>query len=145
MAGEQRSHVVVGVDGSPSSVAALRWALRYGAAMNCDVRMITAWDVPMSMGYPTIFDDVDWAGEARTVAEKALADTADLRSGVDVAADVVHGHPANVLVDAGKDAELLVVGSRGHGTAVGMLLGSVSQHCVHRAACPVVVVRAPAE
>jgi len=145
MAGEQQARVVVGVDGSPSSVEALRWVLRYATAMNRDVVMITAWDVPMSMGYPTVFDGVDWAGEARTVADKALADTADLRSGVDVTADVVHGHPANVLVDASKDAELLVVGSRGHGTAVGMLLGSVSQHCVHRAGCPVVVVRAPAE
>ncbi|MEU3985934.1 universal stress protein [Streptomyces sp. NPDC026672] len=55
---------------------------------------------------------------------------------------VVEGHPAAALTEAAKDAELLVVGSRGHGAFTGMLLGSVSHHCVHHATCPVLVVRA---
>ncbi|MEV0561406.1 universal stress protein [Dactylosporangium sp. NPDC049742] len=53
---------------------------------------------------------------------------------------MVQGHPAKVLLDAANGAELLVVGSRGHGTFTGILLGSVSQHCVQHAPCPVVVV-----
>jgi nucleotide-binding universal stress UspA family protein len=55
---------------------------------------------------------------------------------------VVQGHPAQVLLDAARGADLLVVGSRGHGTLAGMLLGSVSQHCVQHSPCPVVVVPA---
>jgi nucleotide-binding universal stress UspA family protein len=54
---------------------------------------------------------------------------------------VIEGPPARVLIDASQNADLLVVGSRGHGAFAGMLIGSVSQHCVHHASCPVVVVR----
>jgi len=141
MAGENRAQVVVGIDGSPSSIAALRWALRYAAATGGEVRAIAAWVVPVSFGYPPVYDDVDWPEMAGTILDKAVAETVD--AGVTVTPDVVYGHPANVLVEAGKTAELLVVGSRGHSTVTGMLLGSVSQHCVQHADCPVVVVRAP--
>jgi nucleotide-binding universal stress UspA family protein len=54
---------------------------------------------------------------------------------------VVNGHPAQALIDAANGADLLVVGSRGHGTFAEALLGSVSQHCVHHAPCPVLIVR----
>jgi nucleotide-binding universal stress UspA family protein len=54
---------------------------------------------------------------------------------------VVEGHPAPVLVEAAKGADLLVVGSRGHGEFSGMLLGSVSQHCTHHVSCPITIVR----
>jgi nucleotide-binding universal stress UspA family protein len=54
---------------------------------------------------------------------------------------VVQGHPAQVLLDASAGAELLVIGSRGHGGFVGAMLGSVGQHCVHHATCPVVIIR----
>lgn len=59
---------------------------------------------------------------------------------VPVLTRVLHGHPAQVLLDAAGGTQLLVVGSRGHGAFAGMLLGSVSQHCVQHASCPVVVV-----
>ena len=64
---------------------------------------------------------------------------------VSVSRQVVRGHPANVLVEASRGADLLVVGSRGHGTVVGMLLGSVSHHCVLHAECPVVVTHTASE
>jgi nucleotide-binding universal stress UspA family protein len=62
-------------------------------------------------------------------------DTAEFRE------SVIAGHPAQVLIDAAREAQLLVVGSRGHGGVAGALLGSVGQHCVQHATCPVVVVR----
>jgi nucleotide-binding universal stress UspA family protein len=60
---------------------------------------------------------------------------------VEVESEVVHGSAASVLIDASRDADLFVVGTRGHGGFAGMLLGSVSQHCLHDAACSVAVVR----
>ena len=54
---------------------------------------------------------------------------------------MVEGYPAPTLIDEAREADLLVVGSRGHGAFAGMLLGSVSQHCAQQAACPVVIVR----
>ncbi len=141
MADEQRSQIVVGIDGSPSSLAALRWALWHAAAVGSDVHAIAAWEVPATFGYPPAYIDVDWSEVARETLEKALADTEDVAPTVKVTADVVHGHPSNVLVAASKEADLLVVGNRGHSTVTEMLLGSVSQHCVHHAECPVVVVR----
>jgi nucleotide-binding universal stress UspA family protein len=81
----------------------------------------------------------------RENAEKVLADAisaaADPGSGVPVRALVLEGDPAQVLLDACDGADLLVVGSRGHGGFAEALLGSVSQHCVHHARCPVVVIR----
>lgn len=63
--------------------------------------------------------------------------------GVEICRILVEGDARDVLVKASRGAELLVVGSRGHGRAVGAVLGSVSSYCVHHAACPVVVVREP--
>jgi nucleotide-binding universal stress UspA family protein len=78
-------------------------------------------------------------------AEKVLADAIgmarDPGSGVPVLARAVEGNAAQVLLDASDGADLLVVGSRGHGGFTEALLGSVSQHCVHHARCPVVVIR----
>lgn len=141
MAAEQRPQVVVGIDGSPSSIAALRWALWHAAAVDSDVHAIAAWEVPATFGYPPVYVDVDWSEIARGTLEKALADTTDLESGVKVTGDVVHGNPSNVLFAASKEADLLVVGNKGHSTVAELLLGSVSQYCVHHAECPVVVVR----
>ncbi|GAA5104540.1 universal stress protein [Haloechinothrix salitolerans] len=141
MTDEQRTQVVVGIDGSPGSVTALRWALRHAPALGSDMHAITAWEVPATFGYPPVYIDVDWEGSARETLDKAIAEAGEVPPGVTITADVVHGHPSNVLVAASKEADLLVVGSRGHSTVAGMLLGSVSQHCVHHAECPVVVVR----
>jgi nucleotide-binding universal stress UspA family protein len=134
--------IVVGVDGSGPSKDALRWAARYAKLVGGKLDMVTTWDYPTSFGWiPPYPEDFDPQKEA----SRALAQTAEevLGSdpGVEVTATVTQGHPAPVLVDASRGASLLVVGCRGHGEFVGMLIGSVSEHCVANAHCPVVVIR----
>jgi len=134
--------IVVGTDGSPGSLEALRWALRQAQATAAEVRVLLAWEVVMTLDYLSELDDVDWADIARTAVEEAAAAEPDVS--VPISTEVVNGHPSNVLVEASKDADLLVVGCRGHGRVLEVMLGSVSDHCTHHAHCPVVVVRSPA-
>ena len=132
--------IVVGVDGSPASVDALRWAARQADAIGAAVEAVISWDYPSTSGMEFGSLDIDWAGNARA----ALADTLHvaLGSGADtVTSTVTRGHPVEVLVAAAQGADLLVVGSRGHVALPGRLLGSVSEHVAARAPCPVVVVR----
>lgn len=143
--GSERGFIVVGVDGSPSSVQALRWALGQARLTGAVVRAITTWDFPASYGWAVAGDDIDWEGSARAALERAVKEAVDDEATVPVEQDVVRGHPAHVLVHVAAGADLLVVGSRGHGGFTGLLLGSVSQHVVVHASCPVVVVHdAPA-
>lgn len=139
----RRNHevIVVGVDGSPGSVEALHWALRQARAMAAEVIAVAAWEVPTTLGFDLADDAVDWAAHARQTVDNALAEASHCEPSVTVTPRVIRGHAGTALVEESRDADLLVVGSRGHGTAVAMLLGSVSEFCVHHAACPVVVVR----
>jgi nucleotide-binding universal stress UspA family protein len=130
--------IVVGVDGSGPSREALSWACRQAKLTGAAVRAVIAWHYPDSYGYPIPVNDVDWPGLARQVVTDAIADLPDQGS---VTCLVVQGDPAQVLLDASSQADLLVVGSRGHGGFLEALLGSVGQHCVHHATCPVVVIR----
>jgi len=86
-------------------------------------------------------EDIDLEQATRDVLDRTLHETLGDTPTISVSMVVVEGHPAPVLIDQSQDADLLVVGSRGHGEFTGMLLGSVSEHCVSHAACPVVVVR----
>jgi nucleotide-binding universal stress UspA family protein len=137
--------VVVGVDGSAESVAALAWAARYASASGARVQALLAWHYPGAVGGPAM-DKAPASVHAAT--EQEMRDTLDgavakacpgKEPGVETR--IGYGHPAQVLIDASQDADLLVVGSRGHGSWTGMLVGSVSIHCVTGAHCPVVVVR----
>jgi nucleotide-binding universal stress UspA family protein len=135
--------VVVGVDGSAESVGALRWAAAYAAATGATLRAIFSWHYPGAIGAPPIGHAPESVTDevrqhmmdtlARAIAEGAPDIPVDQQLG--------YGHPAEVLVDASDEADLLVVGSRGRGAFTGMLVGSVSMHCVNHAHCPVVVVR----
>lgn len=142
--------IVVGVDGSPCSVKALRWAIHQAQLTAATVEAIASWEDPAtftySLGWDTDYADHEsWAAITERYLHEAVAGaTADLDPQVEVVSTVVQGHPAQVLLDAAKGAQLLVVGTRGHGTLAGLLLGSVSQHCVQHAPCPVVVVPADA-
>jgi nucleotide-binding universal stress UspA family protein len=140
------SHIVAGIDGSPSSLSALRWAIRQAGLTGAAVDAVIAWHYPVAAGgYGWAPTGMATAFDYRANAEKVLADAigtaCDPGSEVPVRARVLEGNPAQVLLDAADGADLLVVGSRGHGGFTEALLGSVGQHCVHHARCPVVVIR----
>lgn len=139
---ENERRVVVGVDGSVSSKAALGWAIRQAELTGAVVDAVIAWHYPGTYGYATpVADDADYEGLAAKVVADSIAEVSGPAGPVEVRPKVVEGHPAEVLLDASAGADLLVVGSRGHGSFVEALLGSVSQHIVHHALCPVVVIR----
>lgn len=133
--------VAVGVDGSPESISALRWAIDEARLRHGRVRMITSWSYPPR----TTNDDgefIDDRSERGAERIQAIALDAVPSDGVEVSGHLVQGPPASVLLDAADGADLLVVGSRGLGGFSGLLLGSVSSQVVHHAACPVLIIRA---
>jgi nucleotide-binding universal stress UspA family protein len=141
------SVIVVGVDGSEPSKEALHWALGEARLRQATLRAIYAWLYPNvgGRGYipPELLDRAVLSRSAQAKLDAAVTEVAGTSPGVDLERTVVEGPTARVLVEAGEEAELLVVGSRGHGGLAGLLLGSVSQQCVHHAACPVVIVHPP--
>lgn len=141
MTGQER-RIVVGVDGSDSSKAALRWAIRQAKLTGSTVDAVAAWHYPSTYGWAPIADGaVDIEGEAKKALTEALNEVSGLDPEVPVRPQVIEGHPAEVLLRAARGADLLVVGSRGHGGFASALLGSVSQNCVLHAHCPVLVLR----
>ncbi|HEY7793667.1 MAG TPA: universal stress protein [Gaiellaceae bacterium] len=144
--------IVVGVDGSESAKAALRFALEEATLRQARLRAVHTWQfgyigVAGIEGFsPVVGADL---GDLRRAAEDALDavlhEVAPCGADVAVERHVVEGSPATVLIDQSRDADLLVVGSRGHGGFAGLLLGSVSQQCAQHAACPVAIVHAPAK
>jgi nucleotide-binding universal stress UspA family protein len=139
--------IVAGVDGSPSSLSALRWAVRQAGLTGAAVDAVIAWRYPVVAGgaygiAPVVMvEGFDFRKNAEKILADAISAVVDPGGSVPVRARAVQGNPAQVLLDASDDADLLVVGSRGHGGFTEALLGSVSQHCVHHARCPVVVIR----
>jgi nucleotide-binding universal stress UspA family protein len=130
--------IVVGVDGSPSSEQALRWAADQSRLTGQALHAVIAWHAPVPYDSP-VTSEFDWSRDAAGVLSKTVENFLGEHAALSVVQDVQPGHPAQVLIDASRDAGLLVVGSRGHGGFGGLLLGSVSQHVVAHAACPVVV------
>jgi len=134
--------IVVGVDGSDSSADALRWAYRQAVLTGSVIDAVSAWQWPMSMGTAIpIPTDYDPAADAAQVLDTVVEPLAAEFASVTLRPVVVEGHAAEVLVEASRHADLLVVGSRGHGELSGMLIGSVSQHCAAHAASPVLIYR----
>jgi nucleotide-binding universal stress UspA family protein len=138
--------VVVGVDGSAESVAALKWAAQYATATGATTTAVLSWHFPAAAGPAPIgkapkpiSDEI--RAQMQETLDKAVTDVFGSPMPPGVQTKVAYGHPAPVLVEESQKADLLVVGNRGHGKFTGMLVGSVSIHCVTNAACPVVVVR----
>ena len=130
--------IVVGVDGSEGATRAVDWAAAEAGRAGAELTIVGAWSYGghlASVPAP--------ADEAHRVVQVAHARAAERFPGVSVRDVVREGSPAYVLIEAGRDADLLVVGSRGLGGFRGLLLGSVGQHCLTHAACSVVVVRSP--
>ena len=145
--------IVVGVDSSEGGKAALRFALEEAKLRQATLRVVHTWQfgyigVSGIEGFsPVVGADL---GDLRRTAEVALDavmhGVAPDSDGLVIERRVSEGAPATVLVDESRQADLLVVGSRGHGGFAGLLLGSVSQQCAHHAAfCPVVIVHAKAK
>jgi nucleotide-binding universal stress UspA family protein len=134
--------IVVGIDGSLSSVAALDWSLAQARLTGSTLEAITTWEWPMSPGAGMIAPaDFDPKGDAQEVLDKVLAPARVVHPDVSIQAKVVGGPAGPALVEASRGADLLVVGSRGHSELVSVVIGSVSEHCVSHAHCPVVVIR----
>jgi nucleotide-binding universal stress UspA family protein len=137
--GHKPGRIVVGVDGSACSIDALRWASTQAELTGATIDPVMSWDYPISSGLDFAGYDVDWAATAGTAIRTALA--LAFGSEAAIVGRVVRGRPADVLIAESAGADLLVVGSRGHGAMAGFLLGSVSERVVAHAQCPVVVVR----
>lgn len=133
--------IVVGVDGSLPSQRALDWAITEAGRTGDPLHLVTAWMFPMALGYAftTTVDEV--RRSAQDVIDRATAHVTEVAPDITVTGETSEQLPAPALVAAAKDADLLVVGSRGLGGFEGLLMGSVSQYCTRHAKCSVVVVR----
>lgn len=142
MVGDGIFRIVVGVDGSAQSRRALEWAITEARLRRGQVKILTAWEFPpVTVGMEGMIRDPEvFPRVARRLQDDTLkrVDSA----GVMVSGEAIKGHAAPVLLRAAKDADLLVVGSRGLGGFAGLLLGSVSAQVLHHSPCPVLVVRA---
>ncbi len=132
---------MVGVDGSEASKDALRWAARQARLTSAELRVLMAWRQPVTYGYVADYEDVDFEAEARTRLDQVIDEVLGADDSLPIKRETAQGHPVEVLIAASGEADILVVGSRGHGAFAGMLLGSTSQHCVQHAKVPVAVIR----
>lgn len=142
--------ILVGIDGSEYSTAALRLAGRLASALNAPLHVVTC------LGFSDFYlpahlppGEIDSTAELEAVAKRLMAEAIDRAYGAErpehLTTEVKSGSPAKVLVDESRNAQLLVVGRRGHGGLLGQLLGSVSAACTAHAHCPVLVVSQDAE
>jgi nucleotide-binding universal stress UspA family protein len=139
--------IIVGIDGSSHSVRALEWALNEAASKHARLTVLTVHSVAVSgwSGNPILAPgDAEDQERARQAAEemtlKAASQLGEAKP-ASVTVRAIIGFPAEVLIKASGDADLLVVGSRGAGGFTKLIMGSVSSQVVHHARCPVVVVR----
>jgi nucleotide-binding universal stress UspA family protein len=142
MNGDNRE-IVVGVDGSEESNAALRWAVEEARLRGRGLAAVHAWVYP-SLTDASARGRSGYANALRRDAEELLdaaITEAAIPDDVPVRRLIVEGDAADALIEASEGAELLVVGSRPLGSMAGVLLGSVSRQCAREAACPVVIVR----
>jgi nucleotide-binding universal stress UspA family protein len=146
MTDHDTDRIVIGVDGSQGSKTALRWAMIQAGRTGATVEAITVWQDPARYGTAYGWTSQAFEGDTyiNTMA-KVLDDTVDevsaqLDRPVTVVTRILEGHPAEALLRAASGARLLVLGSRGHGAFAGMVLGSITQHCIQHPPCPVVVV-----
>ncbi len=149
--------IVVGVDGSVRSVAALYWAVAHAEKVQSSVDVVTAWapglgPAAMTLGagaapghIPGALEaealEAERALEARELARTCVGRAGAERAPVTVRTWAIKGSPGPVLCDLAAPTDLLVVGPSGHGALLGAVLGSVTHHVIRHAPCPVVVVR----
>jgi nucleotide-binding universal stress UspA family protein len=131
--------IVVGVDGSESATRALEFAVQEAAIRGALLQIVSAYDLPPSAGWAAM--PLEAFEESATAnVRDALVRVHELDQSVVTKGEFHRGLAGRILVEASREASLLVVGSRGHGEVANLLIGSVSEYCVHHAACPVTVV-----
>jgi nucleotide-binding universal stress UspA family protein len=151
---DRDAKILVGVDGSAGGLRALRWAATEARVRGASLHVVHAWMVPLidaipepwAIGTPAVGSEdkvyEHLAAAARSVLDTALEEARTAEPDLELVGELVESRAAPALLAAARDADLLVVGSRGRGGFKGLLLGSVSAQCVHHAPCPAVVVPA---
>src|SRR6185436_12434701 len=143
--------IVVGVDGSPESGAAIEFAMREATRRQAWVRVIAAAQLPeywtIAYGTADLPSPEEVIADTKRMARQTLDEVVNAHpelATVEFDIEAIAGPPGPVLVDVSEDADMLVLGHRGRGAVRSALLGSVGLHCVLHATCPVTIVRPPA-
>lgn len=133
--------ILVGIDGSEGSKAALLWAAQQARRIGAGIKAVWVCELPQSYGWPVAWSVADLMTDTEKALAELIEEVLGQPPGLEVEALVVEGHPAHVLEGLSKQAALVVVGSRGHGGFHGMLLGSVSSQLSHHCQSNLVIVR----
>lgn len=141
--GKLHGHIVVGVDGSESSIEVLRFAIRTAKAFGTSLEAITVWDYPVG-SEAILFTDWSPEQDAREILATVTSEVFNTSRPSWFSTATKRGSAARTLIEESAGAEMLILGSRGHGGFVGLLLGSVSAACAAHAHCPVLIVHSPA-
>jgi nucleotide-binding universal stress UspA family protein len=136
---------VVGVDGSEPSVEALRQAQRLATPLGAKVQALACWEYPQMYDGYVMMGIEGFEEGAKKILDEAVEQAFGAETPANVTSALVRSHPREALIDASRDADMIVVGRRGHGGFGGLLLGSVSSAIVAQAHCPVLVVHTPEE
>jgi nucleotide-binding universal stress UspA family protein len=135
--------IVVGVDGSEGSRLALHWAIDEAKIRGSAIEIVHTWDFtpPLDpVGGVVFVPDKDFQESAQLVVDNLLKSVSDLASSIAITTHVERGSASQILLNHAKTAELLVVGRRGRGGFIGLLMGSTATQVSHHAPCPVVIV-----
>ncbi len=132
---------VVGVDGSDGSTKALDWAIAEAVRSPASLELVTAWMFPMALGYVFTKTPDEVRQQVQQIADISVSHVAAIVPDVSVTSVLREAEAGPALVELSTGADLLVVGSRGHGGFREMLLGSVGTFCARHSHCPIVIVR----
>lgn len=133
--------VVAGVDGSEQSRHALEWAAKHAHQVGGRVRAVAVWHLPVQFGYRITTPEDELQQKAQRWLDDAVTRVRESYPDAVIEAKNLRGHPVDVMVEQSVEAEMLVIGNKGHGALIGTLLGSVALQVLNHARCPVVVVR----
>lgn len=137
----RRPLVVVGVDGSERSIAALTWAADYVRMTDGRLKVVTGYTIPITIFPVPTYSEADYRRDAQAVLDRTLTSVGDALIGLDLEAHVIQVRPPLALLNAAADADLVVIGSHGFGGFPGMHLGSTASFMVHHSPCPIVICR----
>ena len=137
----QSPYIVVGADGTFESAAAVRWAYQHAGELGVGVLVLCAWEVPLDEWVSPTKTEADYGAVWQQRLNRTIELAGPAPEGIGVRVQLIQHHPATALVDAAKEAVLLVVGSHSYGEIQAPHLGSVASYCAHHAVCPVLIFR----